>query len=76
MSSTPLQIPTQPIGSIPRPREWIAAAITAEGDETGVAQLYDEATKDNPSTTRDTRDVKIRARVLGAQPASRAIHSE
>ena len=41
-----MRIPTEPIGSIPRPPELIHEFMTGMGDDPKLAALYDEAVRD------------------------------
>jgi 5-methyltetrahydropteroyltriglutamate--homocysteine methyltransferase len=43
---TPLQIPTEPIGSIPRPLELLDAIAERDGDDPSLEPLYEAAIKD------------------------------
>src|SRR5688500_3987406 len=42
----PVQIPTEPIGSIPRPLSLIDAAASIDGADPALDPLYDEAIRD------------------------------
>jgi 5-methyltetrahydropteroyltriglutamate--homocysteine methyltransferase len=41
-----VQIPTEPIGSIPRPRPLVEALATTDGTDPALDSLYDEAIRD------------------------------
>jgi hypothetical protein len=56
-------IPTEPIGSIPRPLALIEAVATRDGADPASEPLYEEANS-------DTAFEKIRARVLGTALAA------
>jgi hypothetical protein len=66
-----MPIPTEPIGSIPRPLRWIEAVASTDGTDPGLDPLYEEAIRDTiPPRTRDTAFAKIRARVVGTALAA------
>src|SRR5438270_943623 len=46
MRGTRMTIPTEPIGSIPRPLRLIEAAAAGDGDDPALDPLYDEAIRD------------------------------
>lgn len=62
---SPMTLPTEPIGSIPRPPESIAAGTAGTATMAGLAALYDAA-------VRDTAFAKITARVRSTALASEA----
>ena len=81
-----LTIPTEPIGSIPRPLALIEAIATRDGADPSLEPLYEEAIRDtierfeatrspviDTSTTREMAYEKIRTRVLGTALASEII---
>ena len=80
-----MTIPTEPIGSIPRPLQLLeAAAERANDTEAELDRLYVEQLGttddcgfapfcDDTSTSRDTAFAKIRARVLGTALASEVL---
>jgi hypothetical protein len=73
--SSAMIIPTEPIGSIPRPLQLIEA-VTALGDNSDPRTPDDcgfSPFSDDVSTTRDTAFEKIRARVLGTALAGKMI---
>jgi 5-methyltetrahydropteroyltriglutamate--homocysteine methyltransferase len=43
---TPIAIPTEPIGSIPRPRALIERLAEGDGDDPELSRLYDDAIRD------------------------------
>lgn len=62
-----MPIPTEPIGSIPRPLRWIEAVASMDGTD----PVYDGAIRDTlPPRTRDTAFAKIRARGVGTALAA------
>jgi len=66
-----MTIPTEPIGSIPRPPQLIEAVADTDGtDDRGFSPVSDDT-----STTRDTAfsNSKIRARVLGTALAAETL---
>ena len=70
-----MTIPTEPIGSIPRPIELIEA-VAAGGEDANLDQLYDEAIRDEIErfeATRETAFAMIRARVIGTELVSAAL---
>jgi methionine synthase II (cobalamin-independent) len=82
-------IPTEPIGSIPRPPELLAAfARVGDADDPALEPLYDAAVEDtigrfehtgspvvtdDTSTTRETAFATMRARVLGTALAEKLL---
>jgi hypothetical protein len=60
-------IPTEPIGSIPRPLSLIEL-VRSTADDGGFSPFSDDT-----STTRDTAFAKIKARVLGTALAAKII---
>jgi 5-methyltetrahydropteroyltriglutamate--homocysteine methyltransferase len=61
-----MPIPTEPIGSIPRPPALIEAVSTQDCTDPALEHLYDEG-------TRDMAFEKIRARVQGTSLASKIL---
>jgi hypothetical protein len=80
-------IPTEPVGSIPRPIALLDALAEWGSDDSRLEPLYDAAVKDtvarfeatgspfcdDRTTSRDTAFAKIRARVDGTRLASQAL---
>jgi methionine synthase II (cobalamin-independent) len=66
-------IPTEPIGSIPRPRELLGAMAARDRGETGPDEIAAAPFADDISTTRETAFAKIAARVEGTALASAAL---
>ncbi len=75
-------IPTEPIGSLPRPPALVDALGRIDSDDPSLEPLYLAATTDDcgfspfcddTSTTRDTAFAKIRASVEGTTLASRIL---
>lgn len=78
-----MTIPTEPIGSIPRPLALIEAVASRGPMAPALDSLLDEAIRDtiarveafcdDTSTTRETAFAKLRARVLGTALASASL---
>lgn len=49
-----MRLPTEPIGSIPRPLELIRAVSLTDGDDPHLAPLYDEAVRDTVARFEET----------------------
>ena len=80
-----MKIPTEPIGSIPRPLSLLEAIGDRDGTDPALNPLYEAAIRDtierfeatgfspfsdDTTRTRDTAFAKIRARVAGTAMAS------
>ena len=71
-----MMIQTEPIGSIPRPPELVAAPGAGDAAGEQLERLYEEAVRetvpfcDDRSITRDPAFAKIRARVEGTALAA------
>ncbi len=73
-------LPTEPIGSIPRPPALIAALAASRGVSHDLSALYDEAIRDTiaefeatGSPSRGTAFANIKARVVGTTLASQVL---
>lgn len=70
----PVPIPTEPIGSIPRPMSLLEAAEFVPLDRLGTTDDCGFAPfSDDTSTARETAFEKIRVRVLGTEMAAKKL---
>jgi 5-methyltetrahydropteroyltriglutamate--homocysteine methyltransferase len=69
-----MNIPTEPIGSIPRPPRLLEAAEYVPSDRLGTCDDCGFGPPcDDTTTTRETAFAKIRARVVGTAMAAEVI---